>query len=113
MASSGYIDAHGVYHKIKKVPLKTIVRTQQTMFKQGDHARQRFDHSAEILQPYDHKGEPNKAFIEAYPDAAIQYGFFPKTDLEKVKESDTPTNSEEFGGSAPWGQQVHSHQMKL
>jgi hypothetical protein len=98
MSSSGYI-LHGVYHKAAKVPLAKLVKTQQTMYKQGDHARQRFDHSAEILQPYDHKGEPNEKFIEAYPEAAVEYGFRPRTEPEPPRESDNPMH-----GSIPWGQ---------
>lgn len=102
MASSGYI-LNGVYHKAQKAPLQKMVRIQQTMYKQGDHARQRFDHSAEILQPYDHTGKPNQKFIEAYPDAAAEYGFLPKTELGP-RESDTPMPGDpNFGGSKPWG----------
>lgn len=97
MSSTGYIK-DGVYHKVKKVPLQQIATSQQSMFKQGDHARQRFDHSAEILQPYDHKGEPNPKFIEAYPEAAVDYGFRPRMEPEGPRESDRPAE-----GSMPWG----------
>lgn len=98
MSSTGYIK-NGVYIKVTKVPLENIVQTQQTMFKQGDHARQRFDHSAEILQPYDHTGKPNPRFIEANPDAAAEYGFLPSNEPQGPRESDTPAV-----GSVPWGQ---------
>jgi hypothetical protein len=98
MANSGYV-LNGVYHKVKKVPIAKMVRTQQSMWKQGDHARQRFDHSAEILQPYDHKGEPNDKFIEAYPEAAVEYGFRPNTNPAPPRESDITAQ-----GSIPWGQ---------
>lgn len=106
MASSGYI-LNGVYHKAKKAPLNKMVRTQQTVFKQGDHFRQRFDHSAEILQPYTFDGKPNKQFIEAYPDAATEYGFLPNTKPVGPRVSDTPTPKDnDFGGSIPWDYQV-------
>ena len=98
MESKGYV-LNGVYHRVEEVPLNKMVRTQQTMFKQGDHAKQRFDHAAEILQPYDHKGQPNKKFIEAYPEAAAEYGFLPKTGEQQPRESDRPAV-----GSRPWGQ---------
>jgi hypothetical protein len=98
MSSTGYIK-NGVYHKVATVPLQEIVKGQQTMWKQGDHARQRFDHSAEILQPRDHKGDPNPKFIEAFPDAAVEYGFVPRIEPEPPRESDITAH-----GSIPWGQ---------
>lgn len=102
MPSKGYV-LNGVYHRVQKVPMKKLVKTQQTMFKQGDHFRQRFDHSAEILQPYDFNGEPNKKFIEAYPDAAVEYGFLEKSETELPRLSDTPLPGDpNFGGSKPW-----------
>jgi hypothetical protein len=76
MGSTGFVK-NGQYIKADEVPLESLVATQQTMYKQHDFARQRFDHSAEILQPYDHKGKPNQKFIEAFPQAAIEYGFLP------------------------------------
>lgn len=73
----GYI-LNGIYHKTTQVPVDKLVANQQTMYKQGDHARQRFDHAAEIIQPYGPDGRPNPAMIEAFPDDAAQYGFIPK-----------------------------------
>lgn len=96
MPTSGYI-LNGVYHKSKKVPLEKMVTPQQSTYKLGDHARQRFDHSAEILQPYDHKGEPNKKFIEANPDESVAYGFLPRTDPP-------PEHAAPAEGSVAWGQ---------
>lgn len=97
MSSTGYIK-NGVYHKATKVPIDKMVIPQQSMWKQGDHARQRFDHSAEILQPYS-GGKPNPKFIEAHPDDAVNYGFLPRTEPGPTLESDTPAH-----GSIPWGQ---------
>lgn len=103
MSSKGYV-LNGVYHRAEPAPLKKMVKTQQTMFKQGDHAKQRFDHGAEILQPYDVFGKPNEKFIEAYPEAAMEYGFVPRSEPEPPKFSDTPMpGSKIFGGSRPWG----------
>lgn len=102
MATSGYI-LNGVYHKRADVPLKKMVNTQQSTYKQSDHAKQRFDHSGEILQPYTIDGKPNPKFIEAWPDAAVEYGFIPDTKLPQVKTSDTPHKDDpEYGGSLPW-----------
>lgn len=99
MASTGYY-LNGVYHKAKKVPMAKLVTPQQTMFKQGDHHRQRFDHSAEILQPRNHRGEPNPDFIEANPEAAVEYGFVPNLNPgpSLIEQRATAV------GSVPWGQ---------
>lgn len=102
MASKGYV-LNGVYHRAT-APLNQMVKTQQTMFKQGDHAKQRFDHGAEILQPRDHNGDPNPKFIEAYPEAAAEYGFVPKEPMDVTRVSDTPMPGDPgYGGSRPWG----------
>lgn len=77
MSTKGYI-LNGVYHKADEAPLEKMVTPQQTMYKQHDHARQRFDHAAEIIQPYTLDGKPNPQFIESNPDAAVRYGFLPK-----------------------------------
>lgn len=98
MATSGYI-LNGKYVKANRAPIEKMVTPQQSTYKLSDHARQRFDHSAEILQPYDHKGEPNKKFIEANPDEAANYGFLPKMGPDPVMESARPAE-----GSLPWGQ---------
>lgn len=98
MATRGYI-LNGVYHKAEAAPISKMVKPRQTMYKQGDHARQRFDHSAEILQPHTPDGKPNPHFIEAHPDAAAEYGFLPKTGPDPELESRRPAE-----GSLPWGQ---------
>lgn len=78
MSTTGYI-LNGVYHKAERLPLDEMVTPQQSTFKQYDHARQRFDHAAEIIQPYK-DGKPNPAMIEAWPEDAALYGFIPKRD---------------------------------
>lgn len=109
MASTGYIK-DGVYHRAKVIPLEKIAKGQQTMYKQGDHAKQRFDHSGEILQPWTVEGKPNTKFIEAYPDAAADYGFLPKREIKKIDPlgpSTTPNPGEKgYGGSTPWDYSV-------
>lgn len=101
MSSTGYIGRDGQYHKMVKVPLAEMVIAQQSTYKQGDHARQRFDHSAEILQPFDHNGNPNPKFIEASPEAAVEYGFLPRTEPEPPREGMRPAE-----GSIAWSQQI-------
>ncbi len=78
MNTQGYI-LNGVYHKAEQVPLDKMLIPQQSTYKQYDFARQRFDHAAEILQPYGRDGRPNPKFIEAWPDEAEHYGFTPRT----------------------------------
>lgn len=101
MPSTGYIGRDGKYHRVANVPLDKLVIPQQSTWKQGDHSRQRFDHSAEILQPYDHNGKPNPKFIEASPEAATDYGFLPRTQPEPEREGLRPAE-----GSIPWGQSI-------
>lgn len=113
MASKGYV-LNGEYHKSEPAPLASMVKTQQTMYKQGDHARQRFDHAAEIIQPYTIDGKPNPDFIEVNPDAAVEYGFMPRTEPEAPRQSDTPMPGQEgFGGSVPWNYQSPQNQRPL
>ena len=85
MRSTGYIK-NGKYIKSSKVPLDKMVLPQQTTYKQSDFAKQRFDHSAEILQPYDRYGKPNPKFIEASPEAAAEYGFIPSNRTDPRKD---------------------------
>lgn len=76
MSSTGYIK-DGKYIRTTNVPVGEMVATQQSTWKQGDHHRQRFDHAAEIIQPYLADGSPNPAMIEAWPEDAVIYGFLP------------------------------------
>lgn len=72
MSTKGYI-LNGKYVKAE-APLDKMLTPQQSTFKQHDHARQRFDHAAEIIQPYVN-GKPNPAMLEAWPDEYERYGF--------------------------------------
>lgn len=42
-------------------------------FKQYRYETQRIDHKADIIQPYDHNGNPNPEFIHVYKDRAVDY----------------------------------------
>ncbi len=42
-------------------------------YKQYRHETQRADHKADIVQPYDHNGNPNPEFIHIYKDRAVDY----------------------------------------
>lgn len=99
MSATGYIK-NGVYHRVKTVPLREMAVTQQSTYKQGDHAKQRFDHAAEIVQPYTIDGKPNPKLIEVSPDDAALYGFIPHRENEDHdEEAYKPAE-----GSIPWGQ---------
>jgi hypothetical protein len=98
MSSTGYLDSAGHYHRASKVPLAQMVQPLTSTWKQGDHHRQRFDHAAEIVQPYTWDGKPNPELIEVNPDEAVHYGFLPgelNHDPEAYKSAE---------GSTPWGE---------
>jgi hypothetical protein len=99
VSSTGYIK-NGVYHRAPKVPLEQLVSVQQSTYKQWDHANQRFDHAAEIIQPYTIDGKPNPDMIEAYPDDAAQYGFIP----HRENEHHDPEAYRPAENSTLWGQ---------
>jgi hypothetical protein len=98
MPRIGYIGADGHYHRTDHVPLDQLVTPQQSTWKQGDHYRQRFDHAAEIIQPYNLDGTPNEDLIMADPDNAVLYGFLPG-ELAHDPEAYKPAE-----GSKPWGE---------
>jgi hypothetical protein len=100
MAATGYIK-NGKYYRTKQVPLDQLVTPQQSTWKQGDFARQRFDHAAEIIQPYLADGSPNPAMIEAWPEDAERYGFLPgsgELSAERI-EAAKPAH-----GAKAWGE---------
>lgn len=78
MSSRGYV-LNGIYHK-KKPDLSQLHAVQQSTWKEWDHDKQRQDHAADIVQPFK-QGKPNQEFIDLYPDAAVDYGFIPRTDI--------------------------------
>ena len=57
-----------------------------SVWKQGEHARQRKDHARDIVQPYK-GGRVNPEFMEAFPvESREDYGFLPKKeDLQDGK----------------------------
>ena len=85
MPRIGYV-LNGVYHKTKDVPLDKLNAVQQSTWKAADHDKQRFDHAADIVQPFK-GGQPNQEFIDLYPEAAVDYGF-----VEKNENHGTKTN---------------------
>jgi hypothetical protein len=102
MSATGYINKAGKYVRVQKVPLDQMVIVQQSTYKQADQHQQRFDHAAEIIQPYTYDGQPNPQMIEVDPDAAAQYGFIPpRENIVHDPEAFKPAE-----GSLPWGQSV-------
>lgn len=102
MSATGYIDRSGRYIRVSRVPLDKMVTPQQSTYKQADHYQQRFDHAAEIIQPYTMDGKPNPAMIEVAPDDAALYGFIPP----RENEVHDPEAFKPAEGSLPWGQKV-------
>jgi hypothetical protein len=102
LSATGYIK-NGVYYRTKQVPVEELSAGQQTMWKQGDHGRQRFDHAAEIIQPYLPNGDPNPAMIEAWPEDAKRYGFLP-TDPNDVMSPEAIEAARPAEGAKAWGE---------
>lgn len=50
-----------------------VVSKHNDQFKQYRHQTQRQEHKADIVQPYDHKGNPNPEFIKVYPERSVDY----------------------------------------
>lgn len=73
----GYIGTDGQYHR-ENIPINDVVPQKTSVWKQSDHDRQRADHKMELIPPYLPSGEPNPAFIEAYPEESKEvYKFIP------------------------------------
>lgn len=73
----GYVDDKGVYHK-EVVAMQRHIPARSTIWKQGDHDRQRADHKRDLIRPYNPDGTPNEAFIEQYPEESkYTYKFIP------------------------------------
>lgn len=68
-------------------PMQDAVPSKTSVWKQGDHDRQRADHKRDLIKPYDSHGNLTSEFIEQYPAEAVQsYGFDPNANLELKKE---------------------------
>ena len=64
---------NGEYHK--HVDMSQLKSRQNSTWKRADHKRQRQDFASEVVQPYARDGKPSEAFIDNYPNEAIDYGF--------------------------------------
>ena len=56
---------------VKETP--TVATKHNDQFKQYRYQTQRQEHKADIVQPYDHNGNPNPEFIRVYPERSIEY----------------------------------------
>lgn len=68
----GYI-LDGKYYK-DNPDMNKLLNKQQSTYKEHERNRQRHDFAKEILQPYKN-GQPNKDFIQAYPEESKEYKF--------------------------------------
>lgn len=81
----GFIGADGKFYS-GQPKMAAIVPQKTSVWKQGDHDRQRQDHKADLVRPYLPSGEPNPEFISLYPEESKTiYNFIP-TDEEISKE---------------------------
>lgn len=81
----GFIGPDGKFYS-GQPKLASIVPQKTSVWKDGDHDRQRRDHAKDLIKPYLPNGEPNPAFIEAYPEESIHTYKFIKSDEEISKE---------------------------
>ena len=58
-----YIDEYGEYHKGEQ---RATLEPNSSQYKAWSHDRQRAEHQADLLQPYDRNGRPNAEFMEQY-----------------------------------------------
>lgn len=72
MKSTGYIK-NGKYIKAEPI-ISDMKDTTQRTWKNADHEKQRREHARDMIQPRDYKGNPNKEFIQEYPEEAKTYG---------------------------------------
>jgi len=100
VSTTGYYK-NGKYYRVAEVPVAQLVTPQQSTWKQADHARQRFDHAAEIIQPYLPNGDPNPAMIEAWPEDAERYGFLPSAGEMSAERREAAKPAH---GARAWGE---------
>jgi hypothetical protein len=81
----GFIGANGKFYP-GTPKMASLVQERTSVWKQGDHDRQRMDHKRDLVRPYLPSGEPNPAFIEAYPEESKTIYKFIPTDEELSKE---------------------------
>ena len=81
----GFIDASGQYHT-GTAKIASMVPQKTSVWKQGDHDRQRADHKQDLIKPYLPNGEPNPEFIEQYREESIHIYKFIPTDEQLSKE---------------------------
>ena len=63
--SIGYVDEHGKYRQGKRA---ATVEANSSQYKAYSHDRQRAEHLADLIQPYDRNGRPNRRFMEMYDE---------------------------------------------
>jgi hypothetical protein len=81
----GFIGADGKFYS-GSPKLADIVPQATSIWKQSDHDRQRADHKADLVKPYNTDGSPSDEFISLYPEESKNtYKFIP-TDDQLSKE---------------------------
>lgn len=81
----GYIGKDGQYHA-EDAQMQDMVPGQTTSWKQSDHDRQRRDHQAELVQPWNNDGTVNDEFVSLYPEESKHVYKFIPTDEQISKE---------------------------
>lgn len=62
--------------------MQNAVPAQTSVWRQGDHDRQRKDHQQDLINPFNRDGTPSEEFKSAYPDESKEVYKFLPTDEE-------------------------------
>lgn len=73
MKSTGYIGKDGIYRHAPP-NMEEMRPDHSSTDKEYQHDRQRESHRRDTIQPYKN-GQPNKEFVQEYPELAEGYGF--------------------------------------
>lgn len=81
----GFIGSDGKYYS-GQAKMAEIVPQKTSVWKQSDHDRQRADHRADLIRPYNPDGTPNEEFVSLYPTESQETYNFIKSDEDIAKE---------------------------
>lgn len=63
-----------------------MVPQRTSVYKASDHDRQRADHKADLINPYNRDGTPSEEFIDLYPTESEETFHFIKSEEEIARE---------------------------
>jgi hypothetical protein len=81
----GFVGADGKFYS-GQPQMADIVPQNTSVWKESDHDRQRADHKADLVRPFNPDGTPSEEFISLYPQESKTTYNFIKSDEEISKE---------------------------